>query len=47
MSSFGPTVYAVTDTNSKEIYKAAQELMQDKMGEILITKAQNSGAEII
>jgi beta-ribofuranosylaminobenzene 5'-phosphate synthase len=47
MSSFGPTVYAVTDTNSKEIYKAAQESMQDKEGEILITKAQNIGAEIL
>jgi len=47
MSSFGPTVYAITDTNSNEIHKAAQESMQDKDGEILVTKAQNSGAKIL
>jgi beta-ribofuranosylaminobenzene 5'-phosphate synthase len=47
MSSFGPTVYAVTDTNSKEIIKAARESMQGKKGEIIITTAQNHGAELI
>lgn len=47
MSSFGPTVYAVTDTDSKEICKTAQESMQGKNGDIIVTKAQNSGAEIL
>jgi beta-ribofuranosylaminobenzene 5'-phosphate synthase len=46
MSSFGPTVYAVTDTNSKDICRAARHLMQDKKGEIILTNAQNSGARI-
>lgn len=47
MSSFGPTVYAITDTDSKDIRKTAQESMQDKEGEIIVTKAQNSGAKIL
>lgn len=47
MSSFGPTVYAVTDTNTNEICRAAQESMQDKEGEILVTSASNHGAEIL
>ncbi|MCE5215372.1 MAG: hypothetical protein LLF83_11735 [Methanobacterium sp.] len=44
MSSFGPTVYAITDTNSKEVYRAAQNSMKDREGEIFRTKSQNSGA---
>ncbi|HTX61968.1 MAG TPA: beta-ribofuranosylaminobenzene 5'-phosphate synthase family protein, partial [Methanobacterium sp.] len=47
MSSFGPTVYAVTDTNSKEICRSARQLMMDKDGEIILTSAQNSGAQIV
>jgi len=46
MSSFGPTVYAVTDTGSGEILKAAQNTVKDVGGELIITKAQNSGAII-
>lgn len=46
MSSFGPTVYAITDTNSKDICRAAQDSMKDKDGAIILTTAQNSGAQI-
>jgi beta-ribofuranosylaminobenzene 5'-phosphate synthase len=46
MSSFGPTVYAVTDNNSKEIEIAAKNTMEDIGGELITTKAQNSGAVI-
>lgn len=44
MSSFGPAVYAVTDTGSGEISKAAQNAMKDVGGKLIITKAQNRGA---
>lgn len=46
MSSFGPTVYAITDTNSKDICRAAQDSMRDRDGVIILTTAQNSGAQI-
>lgn len=46
MSSFGPTVYAVTDTNIKEICRAARDSMGDKTGDIILTTAQNKGAQI-
>lgn len=46
MSSFGPTVYAITDTNSREIVKTAQEMLSGIGREIIITKAQNHGAKI-
>jgi len=46
MSSFGPAVYAVTDTGSGEISKAAQNTMKNVGGELIITKAQNKGAII-
>jgi len=46
MSSFGPTVYAIADTDSKEISKAAQDTMNKVGGKVIITKAQNSGAII-
>jgi len=45
MSSFGPAVYAVTDTNPKDILRAAKETMDDIGGLALITNARNSGAE--
>jgi beta-ribofuranosylaminobenzene 5'-phosphate synthase len=44
MSSFGPTVYAVTDNNSKDILKSVKEIMPDSEGVSFITKAQNTGA---
>jgi len=46
MSSFGPTVYAVTDTNFRDILKAARDSMGDETGEIILTAAQNDGAKI-
>ena len=46
MSSFGPTVYAITDINSKEILRAAHDTMKEIGGEVFITKAQNNGAII-
>ncbi len=46
LSSFGPTVYAITDTNTKDICKTARSLMEDKKGEIISSKAQNYGAII-
>lgn len=46
MSSFGPTVYAVTDTNFQDILKATRDSMGDKTGEIILTAAQNEGAKI-
>jgi beta-ribofuranosylaminobenzene 5'-phosphate synthase len=47
MSSFGPTVYAVTDTNTNQICRAARNSMKGMDGEIILTGAQNSGAQII
>lgn len=46
MSSFGPTIYAITDTNSKDVYRAAHNAMREREGEIILTSAQNSGAHI-
>ncbi len=46
MSSFGPTVYAVTDTKAKDIYRTARQMMGDKNGEVILTAAQNYGARI-
>lgn len=48
MSSTGPTIYAITDTNSKEIQKYAVKYFQDKGldCEKIITSARNKGADI-
>jgi beta-ribofuranosylaminobenzene 5'-phosphate synthase len=46
MSSFGPTIYAVTDTNTQEIFKTAKKQLKECGGEIIISEAQNSGAVI-
>jgi beta-ribofuranosylaminobenzene 5'-phosphate synthase len=46
MSSFGPTIYALTDTNTKNISKIAQSTMKEIGGKVIATKAQNSGAKI-
>ncbi len=46
MSSFGPTLYAVTDTNSKGLEKAAEDALGPIDSEIILTQAQNHGAEI-
>ncbi len=46
MSSFGPTLFAVTQDNSKNVLKAAQESMSEHEGLSTITRAQNTGANI-
>ncbi|MHB8162937.1 MAG: beta-ribofuranosylaminobenzene 5'-phosphate synthase [Methanoregula sp.] len=47
MSSFGPTVYAVADTGTKEIERAAQSFMQAHCGgTTLNTSARNTGAMV-
>lgn len=46
MSSFGPTVYAITDTNEKNISKVAKSTMKEIGGQVIVTKAQNNGAII-
>ena len=46
MSSFGPTVYAFTDTNTKDILKVAHNTMKEGGGKVIATKAKNSGATI-
>jgi len=46
MSSFGPTVYAVTDTNTRDISKIAQSTMKEIGGRVIVTKAKNTGSII-
>ncbi len=46
MSSFGPTLYAVSDTGMPAIERAAQEMLEGTGGEILRTNARNTGARI-
>ena len=47
MSSFGPTIFAVTDTNELDIVNAANDALKDVGGEIISTSAQNSGAKLL
>jgi beta-ribofuranosylaminobenzene 5'-phosphate synthase len=47
MSSFGPTIYAVTDTNERNIIDTAKDLLKNVGGEIITTKAQNFGAKLL
>ena len=44
LSSFGPTVYAVTDGDPGEIVRAAEALLADGGGEIVVTHGRNYGA---
>ncbi|MHB8117508.1 MAG: beta-ribofuranosylaminobenzene 5'-phosphate synthase [Methanothrix sp.] len=46
LSSFGPAVYAITDTQGRDIEAAAREAMRDVGGEILFTRARNEGARV-
>jgi len=46
LSSFGPVVYAITDTEGRDIEAAASEAMRDVGGEVLITRARNEGARV-
>jgi beta-ribofuranosylaminobenzene 5'-phosphate synthase len=46
LSSFGPTVYAVTDGETEEIEAAARAVMEDVGGTVFVTKPRNEGARI-
>ncbi len=48
MSSFGPTVYALTDSarDAQTLAKAGQEFISEVGGSVVITTANNKGAEI-
>lgn len=46
LSSFGPTVYAITDTGIRDIEAAAREAMSDVGGDVMITTARNQGAKV-
>lgn len=46
LSSFGPTVYAVADTGTRDIEAAAMEAMRDSGGEVVVTRSRNSGARL-
>jgi beta-ribofuranosylaminobenzene 5'-phosphate synthase len=44
LSSFGPTVYAIVDSGTRDIQAAAMEVMRDVGGEVVVTRPRNSGA---
>jgi len=46
LSSFGPAVYAITDTGIRDIESSALEAMREVGGEVLITRARNEGARV-
>jgi len=46
LSSFGPTVYAITDSGTKDIAAAAREIMGEIGGEVMITRSRNKGAKV-
>lgn len=46
LSSFGPTVYAITDTQARDIEATALETMKDVGGDVLITRSRNEGARV-
>jgi beta-ribofuranosylaminobenzene 5'-phosphate synthase len=46
LSSFGPAVYAIADTQGRDIEAAAREAMGEVGGEVLITRARNEGAKV-
>jgi beta-ribofuranosylaminobenzene 5'-phosphate synthase len=46
LSSFGPAVYAITDTGERSIEAAAKKAMSEVGGEVLITRARNEGARV-
>lgn len=46
LSSFGPTVYAITDTGTRDIESAARVAMADVGGDLVITSARNQGAKM-
>ncbi len=46
LSSFGPTVYAVADSGTRDIEAAAVEAMRGVGGEVVVTRSRNSGARL-
>ena len=46
LSSFGPTVYAVGDSGMQDVARAAREVLGDRGGAVLLTRARNSGASV-
>jgi beta-ribofuranosylaminobenzene 5'-phosphate synthase len=46
LSSFGPTVYAVADSGTRDIESAAMEVMRDAGGEVVVTRSRNTGARL-
>ncbi|KLK89310.1 beta-ribofuranosylaminobenzene 5'-phosphate synthase [Methanoculleus sediminis] len=46
LSSFGPTVYAVGDSSMQDVARAAKEVLGDRGGSVLLTRARNSGANV-
>lgn len=46
LSSFGPTVYAVGDSGMQDVARAAKEVLGDRGGSVLLTRARNSGASV-
>lgn len=46
LSSFGPTVYAVADSQIRDIEAAARDAMSDVGGEVLTTRSRNEGARV-
>jgi beta-ribofuranosylaminobenzene 5'-phosphate synthase len=46
LSSFGPTVYAITDSGARDIESAARQVMEETGGDFLITRSRNEGAKV-
>lgn len=46
LSSFGPTVYAIGDTGMEGVARAAKEVLGDREGSVILTKARNFGASV-
>lgn len=46
MSSFGPTVFAITDTGFDDLERAARTVLGPTGGDVLLTTGRNSGALI-
>ena len=46
LSSFGPTVYAIGDLGMDNVARAAEEILSDHGGSVILTKARNYGAGV-
>lgn len=46
LSSFGPTVYAVGDTGMEGVARTAAEVLGDRGGSVILTRARNHGAGV-